>query len=158
MSNRAPLQYLHVAATIKFDCTQEKDDMKDAYAVMLTKLSPAAVEAIEAWGVKVLDGVEQAKSLSDEDAAGWKREQGRYFTPKSNKPMEVVLPGTGEALGRKMGNGTEVEATLYRNEGTLKSGKTYVVARVGKLIVTKMVEEAVPGSRSVDDEDDRDVL
>lgn len=95
--------------------------LSDKYQIDISKLSDAAVKALEAMGLTVAH----------------KDEQGFYLTCKSKMPIFYVDEG-GNRMDALVGNGSEVTAIIGSYDWKFKN-KVGKSARIKKLVINKLV-------------------
>jgi len=146
---------IKIAATIYWADLYEKNELADAYQVVLGNLSDAAVAKLEEVGLTVADPSGAVKEDDDgnEVPDEKKREMGRYITCKSkNFPIKaydsdgVIIP-----QDTKIGNGSKAKAVVSAYPWKFKNKKGFSPT-LERLIVSDLVEY-VAGDVSIDDED-----
>lgn len=110
------------------------NELSGKYQVNLCNLSDAAVEALEAMGINVLE----------------KEGQGKYITCKSANPMKA-FDTDGDLITEKIGNGSKAKAIITPYEWKYQKKKG-VSPSLKKLVITDLVVYESAGADIDDDE------
>lgn len=130
-------QAVKLKAEVMWAQTTKVNEMSGKYQINLTKLSDAAVEALEKMGIDVKE----------------KEDQGKYITCKSANPIKVFDEDNDE-ITEAIGNGSKAKAIITAYEWKYKNKKG-VSPSLKKIVITDLVEYANgSGGSSLKDDDE----
>lgn len=135
-----PEKYVRVKAIVMWARTKTPDERSNGkYNLELCNLSEAAVEAVRQ------DLGLEAKFKAE------KADKGFYLKVSSSNPIKAFDKASGEEITDELGNGTEVEARLFRGEVRSGPYKGKASAKLARLNVTHLIP-FVPGGDEDGDE------
>lgn len=128
-------QAVKLKAEVMWAQTTKVNEMSGKYQINLTKLSDAAVEALEQLGIDVKE----------------KEDQGKYITCKSAKPIKVFDEDNDE-ITEAIGNGSKAKAIITAYEWKYKNKKG-VSPSLKKIVITDLVQYTNGGASLKDDDE-----